>query len=476
MLQIEKIIRVRFADILWSYMQVHLDDLSEHYEFVKSLPAKAKDIYHTHQQKKYRYIGMQEFKFGCCAILLRILVIASISMAIFCTLGLVLLNASFRAITNRVSTEVKTRKYRIGYYALHNLENWCFLKCQDGNKILDTTFSIKKFWDKSLCKQWWNGKIASKDLYAIYNRIIAGRNLPSLMREIEIPFKNVHVQAASMPGVSLIANFLSIKTKQDELHVCQNLQAFQKKLKEIKNNEEDQRLVLITPTHFSMVNPDKKATCELHKVAVCIEKKEGKIKIGILDSTPYVVNPTQIHLEKGNFSTQDLIFSYMKSVNFPVNTEFYTPYVVIDSEGNKKEGDRQFAVEGGCSTFALRDGIAFLRDHQFFDNLSLVSGRGTVEHPFLYNNLPPNFMKTTQSWSKLNRYASLNEELTKKPLGTSPRNLIQTMEHHKMEVDGKLQNWLVSRRTVKYQLLLIFLLNHYSDEEIQTMMKQKFVT
>jgi hypothetical protein len=408
--------------------------------------------------------------------LLRVLVLVSISMAVICTLGLVLLAASVRSITNRVSTELRTRKFRISYYALHNLENWCFLKWKDGKETLDTTFSVKKFWDKSLCKQWWNGNIASKDLYAIYTKMIAGRDLPSLMREIEIPFQNVNVQAASMPGVSLLANFLSRETEQDHLHVCQNLQAFQKKLEEIKNKEEDQRCVLITPTHFSMVNPDKKATCELHKVAVCIEKKEGKIKIGILDSTPYVVNPSQVHLEKGNFSTQDLIFSYMKSAKLPIHTEFYTPYVVIDKEGNKKEGDRQFAVEGGCSTFALRDGIAFLRDQQLFDNLSLVSGGGTVENPFLYNNLPPNFMKTTQSWSKLNRYASLNEEWTKKPLGTSPRNLIQTMEHHKMEVHGKLQNWLVSRRTVKYQLLLIFLLNHHSDAELNAMMKQKFVT
>jgi hypothetical protein len=457
-------------------MRIYIDDLSNYYELAKSLSAKATDIYHTYQQKKYRYLGAQELRFGCCALLLRVLLLVSISMAIMCTLGLVLLDASVRAITNRICRQLRTKKCRICYYGLNNLENWCFLKWDNGKKKLDDTFSIKKFWNEELRKQWWEGKISSKDIYAIHNKMIAGRDLPPLIREIEVPFNDLISQTASMPGISLLANLLSQKTKQPHMHVCKNLSAFQKKLEEIKNQEKDQRLFLITPVHFSLVNPDKKAENEVHKVSVGIEKQEGKYKVCVLDSTPYVVNPTQIHLEPGNFSSQDLIFSYIKAAKLPEDTEYYTPYVVLNSDGSTKEGNRQFAIEGGCSTFSLRDGIAFLRDSRFFTNLSLAEGKGTLTEPFLYNSLPPNFMKTIQSWTILNRYASHNKDLIKTPLGKSPRNFVQTMERHKMEVNGKLQNWLVSRRLLKYQLTLLFMMNHYSDEELNSMIKQRLIT
>lgn len=452
----------------------YIDSLDKHLALCKTLPAVASPDYKTINRKQYRYIGTKDLERSFCWKAQRILLLATIALATLLTLGLCFLHAPLRLTAKNVCNDIATDK--IHYYALNTLQNWCLLKHTKEKIKLTEKFSIKKFWDKDLLNQWWNGKITSSDLHALHDKMIKGRNVPTLIKDVPL-----NKSVSSIEAVGLLANYLSKKTGETQFFVCKNLQVFQKEIEKIKNTNEDKRLVLITPTFFSLIDPDKKSDCELHNVSVCIEKKNGKMKVCLLDSTPYVVKMEQVNLDKGDFSSQDLVFSYMRAAQLPNDTQFYTPYVKLDAEGKTTEGNRQFTTQGGCAVFALRDAIGYLQDKKFFEKLDRFlekqdqnkKGKGTVTEPFFYRTLPPNFMKITQSMRKLEKYISENGELTKELLGKAKITISESIEKHKRSINGKTQNWLISHRVLKYQMLCLFLLNHTPDDEFNTMINSK---
>ena len=80
--------------------------------------------------------------------------------------------------------------------------------------------------------------------------------------------------------------------------MCDTLIAFQEKLKNIAASSNDERFALIVPSRtLTLGNPNQEYQSQ-HKVCVCIEKKEGKIKIAVLETQP---TSGIIGLHEGNF-------------------------------------------------------------------------------------------------------------------------------------------------------------------------------
>lgn len=423
-----------------------------------AFPQNASGRFVTYQNKKYQYLGKFQVAHGACWWVKRVLAIAALAIAALCTLGAIFLLPQYRSLCQHIRHELKNRNEKMDCYVLHNLQNWCLMKHSPSGVPVKPGFSIKKFWDNDIHTQWWSQKCSAKELQRIHDTLIQGRNIPPLFGRSPIvdydPF---------LPGIAVLAHYLSSKTGQNELYVCQNLRAFQEELIRIKNQDQDQRKVLIIPTYAFATNPSKSANCEQHKLAVGIEKVSGKMRIYVLEGSNSKINPSKVHLRGGAFSEMELVFSYMKAAKLPTDTTYFMPDV-----------HRQRAEEGGCSTFALRDAIAFLEDEDFFQKLDPKQGKGTILDPFM-SNLPPNFMKTTQSMKLLKDFLSKNVKMSKELLGRARRNLRESIQRHTVKVGDKEQNRLISRRLMKYRLLLIFFLNHFTDRQINAMIHNKMI-
>lgn len=294
---------------------------------------------------------------------------------------------------------------------------------------------------------------------------------------------------ATMEGLSIAANYLAEKHKLDNLFVCASQKAFQRKLEEIKSSTENVRIALVVPTYSFYSSESKLAELSIHKIAVGIEKKDGKIKICLIDPSPIraSINPDNIDLCKNTFfSEQELIFAYMKEAALP-NTTYYcvTP-------------NRESSEEGGCSTFALRDAIAFIKDRRFFERvekkgkINRQKEKGLLESPFYIKNLPPIFMRTAQSLRLIDRYIETNarENLfnIKKNLGPTKKPLKADVDAHtrKVQIVGdtrgnmarilmKNQNKAIDDKIKKYQMVINYFLKNKTAEELLKLIERRIV-
>jgi hypothetical protein len=411
----------------------------------------------THNGKIYRLLKTKEIKTDCCWLAKKVALIFLLAITALTTLGLIIALPAYRSLWNRVRNDLSKQTDKVHTYALHNLQNWCMLKAASPDLKLDHTFSIKKHWDTHLKKQWWDLDVNLKEIRALYNRLIEGKKVPALIGDTYYA-----PTVPTMHGTALLAHYISAKTQQENLYVCKDLQALKEELERVKNNPADQRLALVVPTYTSPVNPDKMALGTFqHAVSVCIEKRAGEIQICVLNSQSNKLATQFIHLEKGPFGVVELVLSYMERANLPASTKIYYSALI---------GWRQHGLEGSCSTFALRDAVAFLKDGEFFNNVQVHSGAGSIKDPFLFKRLPANFMKPTQSLSMLQDYMG-NSALTEK----SRKDLDASLDKHCVEVDGKRMNKHMSRRFYKYHLTLLFLLNRLPAKELNALIANKLI-
>lgn len=411
----------------------------------------------TYNGKTYRYIGKSALQRSFCWWVQRIAIITVLALATLCTLGLILILPAFREKIKQLKLDITAK---VNCYALHNLQNWCLVR-QTCKIDLNKKFSIKKFWDESLQNQWWNCKLDIQTIQKIHDRLLIGREVPSLIGKT--PYANT---VATMQGTALLAHYIKCKTGQKDLYVCKNLDAFKEELERIRDNSEDQRAAYVVPTYCDDVNSNKLAGVFQHAYCLCIEKINGKLKIAGLNSQPGPVRLENCHLNPGRFTTSELLLGYVKAANLPNDTQFYTCV----------PGDhRQFGDEGVCATFALRDAITFLKDSAFFQNFEKGSGQGSISDPFLLKRFPPEFMKGTQSLTVLEKYFSENREAAEKPLGSSGKNLIERVDHHCLIRDSKKQNLFMSRRYRKYHLILLFLLNRLKDSHLNELINKNLI-
>ena len=176
-----------------------------------------------------------------------------------------------------------------------------------------------------------------------------------------------------MPAMAVGAHYLSKKTGVKGLFVCQTLEAFQKKFNDVLNHPEDQRCSFILPCFSSTVNfPPNTAQ---HKVCVCMEKKGTDIHIALMDSQPldFKFNPDHCRVEDDlwkegdGFNVQELIYRPILKSSF----EGLNPHFYISTVPRQKSG--------GCAIYALRDGVEFLRDADFFEEDYVDRPRSTYK-------------------------------------------------------------------------------------------------
>lgn len=285
-----------------------------------------------------------------------------------------------------------------------------------------------------------------------------GRDIPRLLAKH--PLINIG-EDLTTAGLAIIAAQLRKKTDQSHLFVCQTLSAFRQKLQSIVDSDEDQRVALIVPSHQSLLEPNKRANFEQHKLSVCIEKKNGMIKIYLIDPMSGEFNPEQANFDDTPFMPIDLIFAYMKQVSFdPTKTFFFISSV-----------ERQHGEDGGCSTFALRDAINFLKDPDFHRQCVLNGNRDSISLPIgsVYHlaALPAACMKSTQSITLLNRYFKQfpNRESLIRP--SLSKHLVQLLDENGIPM--KLRNHYIDDRTAKYQRAILRVVKTENDDEINRM-------
>jgi hypothetical protein len=310
-----------------------------------------------------------------------------------------------------------------------------------------------------------------KKIKTEYTTLLQGRTLPELLGYNQYA---LHKFTMLMPGIALIASLLCKKNKLKNLWVCQSNNAFQEKLKEIKNSTKDQRHALIVQTHSSMNSSQhlKKEDWEQHKMTVCVEKINGHMHIYMLETMVAEWNSitkSQIHLkEDSKFTEQELILAHINAIGLD-QTEA-TIYIPVTR--------REFG--GGCSTFALRDAVYFLRDNQFVTKL-VISAKERMTLPISHvvirniEALPPECMQMAQSMSILDEYQKNYAHLASQKFGPPHRRktIQDSLNKHSAEdAANKKKNLYISQRVLKYQALILEIIKNKDDTYINDLINR----
>jgi hypothetical protein len=276
------------------------------------------------------------------------------------------------------------------------------------------------------------------------------------------PFGTVYSIPANfslwMPGVALVAAYLAEKKKVEGLFVCESLEGLSKKIQEISQNPADQKAAFVVGAFSSGLKKQIPFGFEpnfpQHKVAVCVEKKEGKLSIALLDSQPVPENKT-IHPEnlqgeiwKGydqwdKFNAQEVVMrAILKGCR--------------EAKADARLLHSQVLVQQGlgCETFALKNGISFLRDPHFFSHITCSKTKTVTVDP-QYNievikRLPPQYMVGAQSIQILESYKR-NGGQFHQPLPGKKKTLQNYLDAHLIKgSNGKVQNHYITKKSFKY--------------------------
>jgi len=272
----------------------------------------------------------------------------------------------------------------------------------------------------------------------------------------------------TMSGLAIVATYLRQKNKLEGLYVCQSLEALRVELVTISRKVENVRVALVVPTRNYLPRERYVQTEARHRVAICVEKIGKLMRIAVLETmgipakalNPSIVRAHAADLKKTQVNLCEVVFWYIfhSRLDFE-NTKIY--HVPIR---------REFAVYG-CDTFALRDGVTFLRCPDFF---SLIEKKKTIVRSEddklklrVITTLPPEFMKGTQSTKAVRKYLSKNPEFAERTLsheGKTPSawKLEECVAKHSVQLKGpegtKIieRNYYIHWRSYKYKLLALF--------------------
>lgn len=278
----------------------------------------------------------------------------------------------------------------------------------------------------------------------------------------------------AMSGIAILATYLRVKKGIDNLFVCKSLEAFQKKLDEISCLKKDIRLALVM-TDWPEIKEEQAQEDEeyrsalAHKLVVCLEKKGPQIKIGILD--PMGIDDDDISPARILASASDLKFALMSGIDAILWYIYHSSLNMEQTSVYYSKVRRQKTLTG-CETFALTDGLSFLRDPHFFENLRaqrLLFKEGKAELKlYKIKLLPPDFMCGTQSLKLLKKYTQKNPTL--------PSLFHQKIAKHLVEVDGKLQNHSINHKSMKYHLIVAAALEKITTKGLQQIIHETLLT
>lgn len=282
-----------------------------------------------------------------------------------------------------------------------------------------------------------------------------------------------------MPGIALAAAYLIEKHKVSGLYVCETMESFSAKLKEIVQKGAEKRCAFVLPSFSSRQGEEKfgyKPNFPQHKITVVMENRDNELKFAILDADPLCDTITPSHLQCNQiwdnwdktaaFFSPELTIRAMLKANLPQHTHiFYSGY----------RRERTY----GCGVYALKDAMAFLRDPDFFKKLQAESStqleNGWRLHRFL--EFPPACMIGTQSTTELQKY--LKRHPNRKDLmipGKNNKSLQDYMDTHVITVDKQKQNHYITRKMFKYMEIVQQIFERFSSEEIEILLNKTLVT
>lgn len=276
-----------------------------------------------------------------------------------------------------------------------------------------------------------------------------------------------------MPGVGLIASYLSQKHNVKGLFVCQTLEGFSEKLSETLQNSEDQRAAFVIPVFSSKYSKEEgfEPNFAQHKITVLVEKKAGKTNIMILDpGGTEKINPLNISSNiwegwetPGSFSSDELALRAILKASPDSNTEIF--YSTVPRE-----------AAYGCYIYALKDSVSFLQDPQFFEKLQgkeeAVLGKDYKLKSV--SKLPAAFMIGSQRVTALNAYIfAANKEDLKIP--GKDKTLTDYLSKNRVTVKGKEQNHYITRKNYKYSKLVLKILKKLSSEQIEGLLDETLI-
>jgi hypothetical protein len=288
----------------------------------------------------------------------------------------------------------------------------------------------------------------------------------------------------TMPGVAILATYLRKRKGLDNLFVCKSLEAFQKKLNEISRLEGNTRQALVL-TDWPEVDEEQDlkdgeyGADIAHKLAVCIEKTGAQIKIVILDPMAYDDDDNEISPHLIFSAAKDLKYISLEGIGYPLWYIFHSSLNLKNTSIYYSAIHRQNTFTG-CETFALEDGIAFLRDPHFFDNIRtkrLLFKEGEAElRLHKINSLPPAFMWGAQSLTLLRAYVQENEKTQDPKQLQAIETLKRKVESHLIEVNGKLQNHYNNQKSLKYHLIADASLEKIPTKKLQQIINETLLT
>lgn len=280
----------------------------------------------------------------------------------------------------------------------------------------------------------------------------------------------------TMQGLSIIASYLKQKHNVENLFVCDSLDALQDQLKQIADSPNDIRASFIIPLKgmgkkYSFV-PDNQ-----HKATLGVEKKNGKLKIIVLDGEPSPVKndllkktPDDLKdLHDGGFVTP--VFWCINQCDLKGDVELFQSTV-----------KREYGAYG-CETIALRDAVDFLKSPVFFDKIKCKADPAIPEIDEV-NFLPARFMKTTQSRSVLKQYMKDHPDEAKAPIETARSGTKTLKKSLKNNTEkgydkhgyGKRQNHYVSFRSYKYHAMGLEAMNSMTTDELKAVIDDTFIS
>lgn len=325
------------------------------------------------------------------------------------------------------------------------------------------------FWKQKHVSQKENIEVYESDgdslgkLQREIHELSANRAFPALIA----PHPIARVEQLTNSGIALIVDYLRNKTANKNLFVCDTLEALQKGLKEIAKSTEDAKFSFIVSSHAFGICPNKRKPSEQHKMTVCVEKQNQYLHIIVVDPSPVVnIDPAHINFDRGLFGSKELVFSYLMELGLnPETTFFYWTRIA-----------RQFGPNGGCAVFALRDAVNFHKNPDFFRQMELEA-EANLELPQgvirCIRQLPPEYMKSIQSVSKLEAYMNSNKDRL------DLESLLNSYQKHKVllasEKERKVSfycNRYIDDRVEKYHKILVGILRECSDAEINRRIKE----
>lgn len=275
-----------------------------------------------------------------------------------------------------------------------------------------------------------------------------------------------------MPGVAVAAHYLSDKNHIKGLYACQTLEAFHRKLQEIIDDPLDQRCAFILPS-FSARQPLEPNTAQ-HKVTVCIEKKGSELHLALLDAMPLDnFNPSHCEIkenfweksDEGSYNVHELIFRVILKTSFDgiKSKNFYTSI-------QRRE------MSYGCESFALRDGLEFLQDQNFFKHI-----QPNPQHIDLKNGsklqfiqaLPLPFLRGVQSVNLLEHYQEQYPHLYERE--DLKKSLAQLTQDYIIKINGNKQNHYMTWKSYKYNHLVIQAFKRLSSDQLTKIFRETLI-